>query len=136
MTTVKDQDRSNDVGSAGSEASAIDTEAVDDLVTHALAITLAMPERSEIDRTTRQLCRALNQLVAGDPELAPDPATRQMYRQAHRLLELNARPTAETPQFTAYTYMRDLSDLTRRFLVLHSRHSLPAERHPEGGSDA
>ncbi|MFF0290202.1 hypothetical protein [Streptomyces sp. NPDC005262] len=129
MTAVTDKDRSPSVNAADPEALPIDVEGISDVVTKALAITLAMPDRQEIDLTASQLRGSLNLFVAEDLGFDTEPTVRQMYRDAHRLLELNARPTADTPQFTAYEYMCELGRLTRRFVSLYREH------HQEGASD-
>ncbi|WP_406382835.1 hypothetical protein [Streptomyces sp. NBC_01618] len=129
MTAVTDKDRSPSVDAADPEALPIDVEAISDVVTKALAITLSMPDRQEIDLTATQLRGALNLFVTEELGFDEDPVVRQMYRDAYRLTELNARPTAETPQFVAFDYTRELGRLTRRFVSLYR------ERHPEGTND-
>ncbi|WP_329210682.1 DUF6415 family natural product biosynthesis protein [Streptomyces sp. NBC_00683] len=109
-----------------SEASPIDLTGISDSVDEALAITLCMPAREDIDRLAGRLRGALNLFLTEDPGFAGALEGQQMLRTAHRLLELNARPDAETPQFTAFEYVRDLARLTKRFVALY-RESHPAE---------
>lgn len=130
MTAVTERHGSDRDPVVGSDASPIDLEGISDSVDEALAITLCMPAREDIDRLAGRLRGALNLFLTEDPVFATAPEAQQMFRTAHRLLELNARPDAETPQFTAFEYVRDLARLTRYFVDLY-RENCPAEE-PNG----
>ncbi|MFJ9540624.1 hypothetical protein ACIRPX_25570 [Streptomyces sp. NPDC101225] len=90
-------------------------EAVDESVATALAVGLAMPDRSVIDATTRGLVSHLRVLMAEDLGFDEDPAVQALCREGYRVLDLTRRPTAESTHFGAYQYMREVGLLTRRF---------------------
>ncbi|MFJ3621729.1 hypothetical protein ACIPSH_26765 [Streptomyces iakyrus] len=90
-------------------------DAVDESVETALAVGLAMPERSVIDATTRDLIGHLRVLMAEDLGFDVDPAVQALFREGYRVLDLTRRPSAESTQFSAYQYMREVGLLTRRF---------------------
>lgn len=125
MTAVTSEDRPQTRDGAES----VLPHALEDIsytVTTALAITLAMPNREQIDATTVRLRDGLRLLMAeelGADDL--DPVVLGMFRDGQRLLELNGRPTKDSPQFVAYEHMRELGRLTRRFVSLYY------EVHPE-----
>lgn len=119
MTAVTERHGSDRDPVVGSDASPLDLEGISDSVDEALAITLCMPERADIDRLAGRLRGALNLFLTEDLTLATAPEAQQMCRTAHRLLQLSARPDAETPQFTAFEYVRDLARLTRHFVDLY-----------------
>ncbi|MGP3947168.1 hypothetical protein [Streptomyces sp. 7N604] len=101
------------VKSPGTECLLVDPEVIGETVDTALAVTLAVPGRPQIDATTRDLIGHLEQLLAGDLGFDEDSVVRGMYREAYRLLELNHRPTHEETHFRAFEYMRELAQLTR-----------------------
>ncbi|WP_128433813.1 hypothetical protein [Streptomyces cyaneus] len=90
-------------------------EAIDESLDTALAIGLAMPDRSLIDATTRNLVDHLRALMAEDLGFDKDPAVRALFQEGYRILDLARRPSAESPHFSAYQYMREVGLLTRRF---------------------
>ncbi|MFE2842783.1 hypothetical protein ACFXKS_04360 [Streptomyces scopuliridis] len=97
----------------------LDLEAVEDTVASALAIRLMMPERAQIDATTRALVRHLEDMLAQDLGFDEDPDVREMYRAAYVLLDLKYRPTHEATQFGANEYMRELARHTKRLAALY-----------------
>lgn len=113
----------------GSDALPIDLPGIRQAVDRALAITLCVPGRQEIDLTASRLRGALNLFLVEDLGFGADSETRQMYRDAYRLLELNARPTNDDSPFTAYEHMRELGLLTKRFVDVYR------ERHPAEACD-
>ncbi|MEU6379466.1 hypothetical protein ABZ928_40845, partial [Streptomyces sp. NPDC046909] len=52
-----------------------------------------------------------------------DPAVRDLFRQAYRLLEIKNRPTQQTAAFHAFFYMRNVANLARRLLWIHNEPS-------------
>ncbi|AZQ36597.1 hypothetical protein EJ357_26765 [Streptomyces cyaneochromogenes] len=90
-------------------------EAVDESVATALAVGLAMPDRSVIEATTRDLVGHLRALMAEDLGFDEDPAVQALFREGYRVLDLTRRPTVESTHFGAYQYMREVGLLTRRF---------------------
>lgn len=90
-------------------------EAVNESVATALAVGLAMPDRSVIDATTRDLVSHVRALMAEDLGFDEDPAVQALFREGYRVLGLTRRPTAESTHFGAYQYMREVGLLTRRF---------------------
>lgn len=97
----------------------VDLETIGVTVANALAIRLSMPERPQIDATTRTLIGHLGELLLEDLGFDEDPDVRAMYQQAYRLLELSRRPTRQATQFGAYEYMREVARLTRRFASVY-----------------
>ncbi|KUO16725.1 hypothetical protein AQJ91_34365 [Streptomyces dysideae] len=124
------EDDAPDVEASGSENSPVDLETINDSVEIALAVVLAMPDRSQIDTTTRALIGHLELLLSEDLGYDEDPVVREMYQSAYRLLDLTRRPGAETTHFGAYEYMRDLARLTRRFAGAYR--DLNTEEHNDG----
>ncbi|MGW4228758.1 DUF6415 family natural product biosynthesis protein [Streptomyces sp. NPDC004980] len=129
MMTAVAGGQASDPDVVGCEALPVDLEGITDSVDRALAITLCMPDRQEIDSMANRLRGALNLFLAEDLGFSTNQEARQMSSSAHRLLELTSRPDAETPQFTAFEYMRELARVTRYFVGLWQ------ERHPSGGHD-
>jgi hypothetical protein len=101
------------VRAPGREWLPVDLEVIGETVDTALAVTLAVPGRPQIDATTRDLIGHLEQLLAEDLGFDEDSVVRGMYREAYRLLELSHRPTHEETHFGAFEYMRELVRLTR-----------------------
>ncbi len=65
-----------------------------------------------------------------------DSEVRSLQRRGNRLVDLTNRPTAETPAFGTYPYLRDVALLTRRLLWVYAeRNGLDASRSLRG-SDA
>lgn len=129
MTAVTEKHRPGRGPVVVSDAVPIDLTGISDAVDGALAITLCVPDRQEIDLTASRLRGALNLFLVEDLGFGADSETRQMYRDAYRLLELNARPTNDDSPFTAYEHMRELGLLTKRFVDVYR------ERHPAEACD-
>ncbi|GAA2953440.1 DUF6415 family natural product biosynthesis protein [Kitasatospora cinereorecta] len=129
MMTAVTGGHASDPDVVGCEALPVDLEDISDSVDRALAIRLCMPDRQEIDFMASRLRGALNLFLAEDLGFSANQEARQMRRSAHRLLELLARPDAETPQFTAFEYTRELARVTKYFVGLWREH------HPAGGHD-
>ncbi|MFG2171254.1 hypothetical protein ACGFMO_07695 [Streptomyces niveus] len=104
----------------GKEALTVDLAIIGDTVNTALAIVLLMPDRSQIDATSRALISHLEGLLLEDLGFDNDQKVREMYREAYRYLEFGRRPGADTTQFHAYEYMRGLAQLTRRFASVYA----------------
>jgi hypothetical protein len=104
---------------SGSAQFPILMEGVDESVETALAVGLAMPERSVIDATTRDLIGHLRALMGEDLGFEEDPAVQALFQEGYRVLDLTRRPTAESTHFGAYQYMRELGLLTRRFAAVY-----------------
>ncbi|MEU3182962.1 hypothetical protein ABZ707_01930 [Streptomyces sp. NPDC006923] len=105
----------------------VDLETLTDTVTTALAITLNMPDRPQIDKVTRALIGHLGLLLGEDLGFDEDRTARGLYRSSYQLLESSRRPTPDTPHFGAFQYMRDVGVLTKRLAALYR------ERHEKGG---
>ncbi|MFJ5101879.1 hypothetical protein [Streptomyces sp. NPDC088554] len=97
----------------------VDLQAVDDAVADALAIRLAMPERTQIDSDIRRLIRYIETLLAEELGYDEDPDISTMYRDTYRLLDLKARPTTEATQFGAYEYMREVARQAKRLAAVY-----------------
>lgn len=94
----------------------IDTELIADSTDVALRMKLGTSTRESIDIRTTAVIEQLNRLLGVDLGADEDPDIRNLVRRANKLLELSARPTKETPAFSAFFYMRDVASLTRRLL--------------------
>ncbi|MET4926207.1 DUF6415 family natural product biosynthesis protein [Streptomyces sp. PSRA5] len=106
---------------SGDVAPPVDLVTISRTVEHALARGLALPERSWVDATTRQLQGQLSLLLLedlGDTDSAP---VRELHRTAYRLLDRRGRPDAGTPPPHAYEYMRTLATVTRAVAALYAR---------------
>nr|WSZ94611.1 hypothetical protein OH820_02165 [Streptomyces sp. NBC_00857] len=110
--------------------SLVDMEAVEDAVDSALAIQLMMPEREQIDATTRSLVRHLEDLLTLDLGFDENPDVRDMYRAAYALLDLKRRPTREATQFGANEYMRELARHTKRLAAVYREERGNGEARP------
>ncbi|MEW2291786.1 hypothetical protein ABZ719_03625 [Streptomyces sp. NPDC006743] len=100
----------------------IDIELIQDSTDVALSARLGTSTRADIDAKTPALIGHL-QLLLGEELGADDELVMQQFRKAYSLLDLKNRPSAEAPTFTAYFFMREVADLTRRLLWIYTQRS-------------
>lgn len=99
----------------------VDLVTIAHTVEQALAAGPALPERSWMDTTIRQLQGHLSLLLLedlGDTDIAP---VRELHRIAYRLLDRRGRPDADTPAPHAQEYLRALATVTRSIAALYAR---------------
>ncbi|MEV4329454.1 hypothetical protein AB0K02_02760 [Streptomyces sp. NPDC049597] len=101
----------------------IDVELITDSTNAALAMGLGTSTREHIDAKTPVLVGHLQLLLAEELGSDQDEMVRQQRRKAYRVLDLKNRPTENAPTFTAYFFMREVADLTRRLLWIYTQRS-------------
>lgn len=101
----------------------IDVELIGDSTQSALAMRLGTTTRAEIDAKTPVLIGHLQALLAEDLGADEDEMVRHQFQKAYKVLDLNNRPTENAPTFTAYFFMREVADLTRRLLWIYTQRS-------------
>ncbi|WP_237285527.1 hypothetical protein [Streptomyces niveus] len=88
---------------------------------------LSTSTRKDMDASLPEIVGHLNLLLGEDLGADEDQDVRELFRKGYRLLDLQNRPTAETPSFGAFLYLRDAADVTRRLLWIYTqRHGLDA----------
>ena len=113
--------------SGWSETLPVDVETISCRTEAALSLELATSTREEIDRRVPAIIGHLNRLLGEDLGADEDEGVRQLMRKGYQLLDLKQRPTAQTPSFEAFVYLRDVADTTRRLLWIYTqRHGLGA----------
>lgn len=127
ITVASSGKASRATGSAGAEVLPVDVETISESTEAALAMQMATSTRRDMDVSLPEIIGHLNLLLGEDLGADEDNAVRELFRKAYRLLDLKNRPTAETPAFGAFIYLRDAADLTRRLLWVYTqRHGLGA----------
>jgi hypothetical protein len=101
----------------------IDVELITDSTEAALAMRLGTSTRVDIDARTPVLIGHLQSLLAKDLGADEDEMVRNQLQKAYRVLDLKNRPTEDAPTFTAYFFMREIADLTRRLLWIYTQRS-------------
>ncbi|MFD4542497.1 hypothetical protein [Streptomyces bauhiniae] len=92
-----------------------------------LGFRLGTTTREQMDHYMPRLASELSGLLDTDLGAQEDADTQQIVRQARKLIELPNRPTAETPTFGTFIYLREIADLSRRLLWIYtSRNDLEA----------
>lgn len=105
---------------AESDYTPVDVEAVSCRTNSVLGLRMDTTTRAAMDRQLPALAGDLNRLLREDLGAAGDHDVRQLLREGTRLIDLTNRPTAETPAFGIYLYLRDLALLTRRLLWIYA----------------
>ncbi|MFJ9709593.1 hypothetical protein [Streptomyces sp. NPDC101234] len=98
----------------------INVEAVSAQTNSILALRMGTTTRVAMDRQVPAIARHLNRLLREDLGADDDSEVRQLRRKGTSLVDLTNRPTAETPSFGTYLYLRDAALLTRRLLWVYS----------------
>ncbi|MEU9406333.1 hypothetical protein AB0E08_11635 [Streptomyces sp. NPDC048281] len=98
----------------------INVEAISAQTNSILALRMGTTTRAVMDGQVPAIARHLNRLLREDLGADDDGEVRQLRRKGIRLVDLTNRPTAETPSFGTYLYLRDAALLTRRLLWVYS----------------
>ncbi|MFI1361179.1 hypothetical protein ACH4TV_47640 [Streptomyces sp. NPDC020898] len=111
----------------GTEVHPVDVETISESTGTALAMQMATSTRKDMDVSLPEIIGHLNLLLGEDLGADEDEEVRELFHRTYRLLDLKNRPTAETPSFGAFIYLRDAADLTRKLLWIYTqRHGLDA----------
>ncbi|MDX3568652.1 hypothetical protein [Streptomyces sp. ID05-47C] len=103
-----------------SDHTPVDVEAVSSRTNSVLGLRMDTTTRAAMGRQLPALAGDLNRLLKEDLGAACDNEVRQLLREGTRLIDLTNRPTAETPTFGIYLYLRDVALLTRRLLWIYT----------------
>ncbi|MFJ9250634.1 hypothetical protein [Streptomyces sp. NPDC101776] len=93
----------------------IDVELISDVTDGVLKTELNTSTREDIDFKTMRVVGLLSLLLGADN----DDEVMDLFRQAYKLLELTNHPGRRAPSFTAFFFMRDVANLTRRLLWVY-----------------
>ncbi|MFF2462059.1 hypothetical protein [Streptomyces mirabilis] len=125
MASIDKASRATD--SAGTEILSVDVETISESIEAALSMQMATSTRKDMDASLPEIVGHLNLLLGEDLGADEDEDVRELFRKGYRLLDLQNRPTADTPSFGAFIYQRDAADVTRRLLWIYTqRHGLGA----------
>jgi hypothetical protein len=113
--------------SAGTEVLPVDVETIAESTEAVLSMQMATSTRKDMDASLPEIVGHLNLLLGEDLGADEDEDVRELFRKGYRLIDLQNRPTAETPSFGVFIYLRDVADITRRLLWIYTqRHGLGA----------
>ncbi|MFJ9377540.1 hypothetical protein [Streptomyces sp. NPDC101455] len=127
ITVASSGKASRATDSAGTEVLPVDVETISESTEAALSMELATSTRKDMDASLPEIVGHLNLLLGEDLGADEDNDVRELFRKGYRLLDLQNRPTADTPSFGAFLYLRDAADVTRRLLWIYTqRHGLGA----------
>jgi hypothetical protein len=127
ITVASSGKASRATDSAGTEVLPVDVETISESTEAALSMQMATSTRKDMDTSLPEIVGHLNLLLGEDLGADEDEEVRELFRTGYRLLDLQNRPTAETPSFGAFIYLRDAADVTRRLLWIYTqRHGLGA----------
>ncbi|MDN3029393.1 hypothetical protein PH203_47535 [Streptomyces sp. S.PB5] len=101
----------------------IDVESIADGTDAALRMELGTSTREEIDTRTTAIVAQLHLLLGKELGADEDPAVKDLFTQAYRLLDKTNRPTKQTAAFNAFFSMRDVANLARRLLWIYTEPS-------------
>lgn len=104
---------------AGVDSLPIDVEVISDITDGVLKMELSTSTREDIDFKTTRVVGLLRLLLAEDLGANNDGEVMDLFRQAYKLLDLTNRPSRQTPSFTAFFFMRDAANLTRRLMWVY-----------------
>jgi hypothetical protein len=104
---------------AGVDNLPIDVELISDITDGVLKMELSTSTREDIDFKTTRVVGLLSLLLAEDLGADDDDDVMDLFRQAYKLLELTNRPGRRAPSSTAFFFMRDVANLTRRLLWVY-----------------
>ncbi|MGW8877907.1 hypothetical protein [Streptomyces mirabilis] len=127
ITVASSGKASRATDSAGTEVLPVDVESISESTEAALSMQMATSTRKDMNASLPEIVGHLNLLLGEDLGADEDEDVRELFRKGYRLLDLQNRPTAETPSFGAFIYLRDAADITRRLLWIYTqRHGLGA----------
>ncbi|AYN39640.1 hypothetical protein D9753_12710 [Streptomyces dangxiongensis] len=119
--------KARELAEVSEENGGISVTEITSLTDTVLGFRLGTTTRAQLDHYVPRLAKELNGLLGKDLGAEDDPDAQELVRRATRLVELSARPTAETPTFGTFFYLRDIANLSRRLLWLYTdRHGLGA----------
>jgi hypothetical protein len=127
ITVASSGKASRATDSAGTAVLPVDVESISECTEVALSMQMATSTRKHMYASLPEIVGHLNLLLGEDLGADEDEDVRELFRKGYRLLDLQNRPTAETPSFGAFIYLRDAADVTRRLLWIYTqRHGLGA----------
>ncbi|MEV8542145.1 hypothetical protein [Streptomyces sp. NPDC051572] len=127
ITVASSGKASRATDSAGTEVLPVDVETISESTEAALSMQMATSTRKDMDTSLPEIVGHLNLLLGEDLGADQDEEVRELFRKGYRLLDLQNRPTGDTPSFGAFIYLRDAADVTRRLLWIYTqRHGLGA----------
>ncbi|MFI2718339.1 hypothetical protein ACH5AI_18610 [Streptomyces collinus] len=100
--------------------SSIDVAVISSQTETVLHLRMDTTTRAAMDGHLPGLAKQLNRLLGEDLGAEDDGEVRELVRKGTRLVDLTNRPTAETPAFGTFLYLRDVALLTRRLLWIYS----------------
>ncbi|MET9642478.1 hypothetical protein [Streptomyces syringium] len=106
--------------SVDQSSAAIDVEAISSRTDSVLTMRMDSSTRADIDGVTPAIVQQLNSLLGEDLGAEDDPQVRELVRKGNNLIDPKNRPTASTPAFGAFLYLRDAATLTRRLLWIYT----------------
>jgi hypothetical protein len=127
ITVASSGKASRATDSAGTGVLPADVETISESTEAALSMQMATSTRKDMDVSLPEIVGHLNRLLGEDLGADEDEDVRELFRKGYRLIDLQNRPTAETPAFGAFIYLRDAADVARRLLWIYiQRHGLGA----------
>ncbi|MFE9881902.1 hypothetical protein [Streptomyces sp. NPDC005784] len=105
---------------AEDDDASIDVETISSRTHTVLGLRMDTTTRAAMDRHLPAIAGHLNRLLREDLGADDDSEVRQLLREGTMLVDLTNRPTAETPTFGTYFYLRGVALVTRRLLWIYS----------------
>ncbi|WP_406170317.1 hypothetical protein [Streptomyces sp. NBC_00996] len=102
------------------EDSSLDMPVISSRTETVLNLRMDTTTRAAMDGHLPGLTKGLNRLLGEDLGAEDDSEVRELVRRGTRLIDLTNRPTAETPVFGTFLYLRDVALVTRRLLWIYS----------------
>ncbi|WP_226966867.1 hypothetical protein [Streptomyces phaeolivaceus] len=102
------------------EDSSLDMAVISSRTETVLNLRMDTTTRAAMDGHLPGLAKGLNRLLGEDLGAEVDSEVRELVRRGTRLIDLTNRPTAETPAFGTFLYLRDVALVTRRLLWIYS----------------
>ncbi|MFF1447475.1 hypothetical protein ACFVYF_04850 [Streptomyces sp. NPDC058274] len=127
ITVASSGKASRATDSAGTEVLPVAVETISESTEAALSMQMATSTCKDMDASLPEIVGHLNLLLGEDLGADEDEDVRELFRKGYRLIDLQNRPTAETPSFGVFIYLRDVADITRRLMWIYTqRHGLGA----------
>ncbi|WP_343240031.1 hypothetical protein [Streptomyces sp. SID12488] len=104
---------------AGVDSLPIDVELISGITDDVLKMELSTSTREDIDFKTTRGIGFLRLLLAEELGANDDDDVMDLFHQAYKLLDLTSRPGRQTPSFTAFFFMREVANLTRRLMWVY-----------------
>ncbi|MFD9630422.1 MULTISPECIES: hypothetical protein [Streptomyces] len=106
---------------AETEVRLVDVETISESTDLVLSMQMSTSTREDMDGSTPMVLGHLNQLLNEDLGAAEDEDVQDLLHRGRKLVDYTSRPTAETPSFGAFIYLRDAAHLTRRLLWIYTQ---------------